>query len=284
MKEILEVVTQEVSRIAGKKVDPAVVRNSLLFTTASVMGLKRVYYVKNGIRKYANFFGITLAPSGEGKDLSLKICEDMFQGALVPYPKVVKADFERLNGPLPTGEGGNDDQDYIAPSQYKVSLEGTSQGMMRVANFYNRTDRGSLNVISTEFGHELSSSVLPILTKLWQEAKADGSTNVNEKYPPVADVPTNILLFGSNAPFERNGVKHEQLVEAIEAGLARRTFFVWSARDSIEEYRERETYSGIIEEFGKQVIEHIKASTSGYRWTDEAVDALERYKSRLPSS
>ena len=251
MKEILNLLTNEVSRIAGKEVDPAIVRNSLLFTTASVMGLKRMHYIKNGVRKYANFLGITLAPSGAGKDVSLGICEDMYD-VLKFYSDIVKENFNTLNGPTPASDG-NDEQDYIVPLQYKVSLQGTSQGMMRVANFYNRTEVGSLNVVSTEFGHELNSETLPVLTKLWQEAKADGSTNVNEKYPPVSEVPTNIILFGSNAPFERNGRKHDALVEAIEAGLARRTFFVWHDSDTIQPTGSTKSLMKDIVEFGNQV-------------------------------
>jgi len=282
MKEILKLLTHEVSRIAAKEVDPAIVRNSLLFTMASVMGLKRMHYTRNNVKKYANFFGITIAPSGEGKDLSLMVCEDMFANTIEIYTKVTEERFRALNDKLPTGDTGNEEMDFIVPSQYKVSLQGTSQGMMRVANFYNRTDKGSLNVVSTEFGHELNSDTLPVLTKLWQEAKADGSTNVNEKYPPVSDVPTNIILFGSNAPFERNGKRHDMLVETIESGLARRTYFVWSDSDTIRtiEYG-RESLRDDIREYGKAVVENILGHGEQVYFSPEAEKELSRYKSRL---
>ena len=75
MEKILEAVTQEVSRVTGREVNKQIVRNALLYVTASMMGLSRIYLESNGTKRYANFFGIRIAPSGDGKDKSLDIAE-----------------------------------------------------------------------------------------------------------------------------------------------------------------------------------------------------------------
>jgi len=150
----------------------------------------------------------------------------MFEKYIEMYVPIVNDNFKALSKPLPTGEQVGE-EDYIPPQGYTFPLRGSVEGMMRAGNYYNRTSIGSLNVVSTEFGSEYNPEVLPVLTTLWQDARADGSTNVNQKYPPIVDVPTNTLLFGSAAAFHKNEKKHQYLEEAITTGFARRSNFVW---------------------------------------------------------
>jgi len=250
LNRLADIVAREASFRARKKISKHIAMNSILFALSSLSSYARAYIGNEDTKRYVNYFGITFAMSGDGKDLTLAIAEELIgitkieeESGKTPYIRKVIANFEAGNSPLPTGDIVNDAADYIVPTQYKVALQGTKEGMMRTANFYNRTSLGSLNVISTEFGDELMNvTSLSLLTTLWQDAKADGSTNVNEKYKPVNNVPTNILLFGSPAPFVRDQKKHHNLAGSIESGLARRTYFVWEEKSPIEPYRGNSTF------------------------------------------
>ena len=288
LNRLAEAVAREASFRARKKISIDIAMNSVLFALSSLSSYARAHIGEGNNKRYVNYFGITFAMSGDGKDLTLSIAEEILGITKVdgqvasPYIRNVIANFESLNRNLPTGDSVNDNTDYIVPTQYKVALQGTKEGMMRVANFYNRTTLGSLNVISTEFGDELLNvTSLSLLTTLWQDAKADGSTNVNEKYKPVNDVPTNILLFGSPAPFVRDQRKHHNLAGSIESGLARRTFFVWEEKMHIEIYREESTFIGDIE-VGSEVRTMISSSQDRQMaFSEEATNMILAYSNDL---
>jgi hypothetical protein len=257
---VLGKIKEAVEERTGKAVSMKLVRNSFLFTIASVSGISRQRFIGTKAReKYINFFGMSFAELGAGKDTSLDVCEDIFSDATSSYEKIVQKNFGDLNGPLPSGDTGSTEVEFMVPTSWFVPLRGSIEGMMRTANFYNMTEKGSLNVVSTEFGSEYNKEVIPLLTTLWQSAKAHGSTNVNEKYPPVDDVPTNVLLFGSPKPFRRNESKHASLVETIEAGFARRAIFVWNDLEEVKAVNGAADWEA-LKEYAEQVrlflIEH----------------------------
>lgn len=257
MYRILELLNNEANHEARKLVPRKLVESSFFFVLASIAGMKRKQFrSSNGKMQYANFFGISMAGSGVGKDTALKAAERMFIRYIDQYPTKVKDNFNSLNTIIPSGERPGEEVDYIPPTKYKFPLRGSLEGMMRAANFYNRTDVGSLNVVSTEFGNEFNPEVIPILTTLWQDAYADGSTNVNEKYPPVNDVPTNVLLFGSSVVFTKNEKKHAYLAENIESGFGRRCQFAWVESPNIELYDEPSEINE-LQDYAQQVVTFI---------------------------
>jgi len=268
--------------------DGDITTNNLFFILGAMATHNRIKLMKNDKLRYANYFGITMAMSGSGKDLTLSVAEslvginDKDENGKHYIESAYRANFESLNGLLPNGDKVNDEVDYIVPTQYKTALQGTKEGMMRVANFFNRCSVGSLNVISTEFGDELiNSNTLPTLTTLWQDAKADGSTNVNEKYKPVSDVPTNVMLFGSPAPFIKDQKKHHILASAIESGLARRTFFVWKEHDKIKRFND-----SFDEEQALAFGEELKLFMASKRdaimvFSKEALERIDEYNEKL---
>ena len=274
--EILDHLNRVAAHRTGSRINVKILRNSFLFTLASMAGLTRQRFKgTNGEERYVNFFGVTMADIGTGKDTSLDICEEMFNNIASIYMDITKQDYTRLNGPLPNGDGSGDN-DVIVPTQWITPLRGSIEGMMRTANFYNNTERGSLNVVSTEFGAEFNKEVIPLLTTLWQSAKAHGSTNVNEKYPPVNDVPTNVLLFGSPKPFRRNEKKHDSLVETIESGFARRAIFVWNDFEDIT-LSDEEPDNEAITEYAEQIEEYLKRKET-LQFTDDAKIRLQEYR------
>ena len=278
---IITEVQKYANEIAGKKVPRQLVENGIFFTMSSISGMNRLRFIgMNGKEQYANFFGVSIADSGVGKDTALKAAYGMFEKQLSRYPEIVKNNFESLNQVLPTGEKLNALTDFIVPTSYSFPLRGSVEGMMRAGNFYNRTSIGSLNVISTEFGSEYNPEVLPILTTLWQDAKADGSTNVNEKYPPINDVPTNTLLFGAASAFHKNDKKHAYLSEAIESGFARRCNFVWVEAGQIETYTYEKSIIDSLQDYASQVI-HNMQEIEIVKMENDAKEEIKAYLNEL---
>ncbi|OQX82757.1 MAG: hypothetical protein B6D63_07265 [Candidatus Latescibacteria bacterium 4484_7] len=274
MRKIVDEILKVVEERVGSRVDRPIVENSFLFTVASIAGLRRMRYYNKGRENYITFFGTTFAGQGSGKDTSLDVCEEMF-GVFDDVPAILKDNYDKMNGPLPTGDEV-ENINFIVPTTWIVSLRGSIEGMMRTANFYDKLSVGSLNVLSTEFGADFNREVLPLLMKLWQSAKAEGQTNVNEMYPNIEDVPTNILLFGSPKPFKRNEKKHNDLVEIIDSGLGRRTIFVWRDKTAIED---SESVGDILslKEYGNQLVEYVKGKKS-IDFDDEAGERIVSYR------
>ena len=280
MIDIIKHVQEQSNHIATKEVDISLVENGFFFVLSAIGGLSRQKFeTMNGKLQYANFFGVSMADSGAGKDTALKAAQNMFGKYLDMYTDLVKKNFADLGGTLPNGANVSDEVDYLEPTSYSFPLRGSVEGMMRAGNYYNKTDLGSLNVISTEFGSEYNPEVLPVLTTLWQDAKADGSTNVNQKYPPIFDVPTNTLLFGSASAFHKNDKKHAYLEEAIESGFARRCNFVWVEAGKIVAVANEDNRDS-LKEYADQIVAILRKKTV-IRFSAEATGRLMAYKSEL---
>ena len=270
--------------VSNTTIKKELIQNALLYVVASMMGMNRVKIAKidSSMVKPANFFGMVLAPSGYGKDLSLNIVELAFKKYIDVYQDRVAANFNAHHAEIPTGEMIDTPQ-HIIPRDYKVELRGSIEGIMRVANYFDGATIGSLNVISTEFGGELDQDNLTILTKLWQEGKNGGSTNVNEKYPPVNNVQTNILLFGSQPDFVSNKAKHDILATKIKAGLARRSIFVYVEHERSEPIaNDIHVTEGELEAIADEIINTLKkleeSSASTYLITDDCKEIIDEYR------
>lgn len=207
------------------KIDENIVINNLFFFIGSILGLKRVKV--NG--KFANYFGITFAPSGSGKDYSLDLIEKTFK---FDYVEILTDDFKECN-PEPISGSFNEDG-FNVPNNYKIPLQGTLEGLLAVSQFFDRINKGSINLVETEFGSIMNKNITNTLIKLWQSGTFDGSVNVHNKYKPVYNVPSNVILFGSPSTFERDSNKQAELLDILESGLARRCFFVNSNNNKIE--------------------------------------------------
>jgi len=261
MKKIIDLVHKEVCRITkNANVNKNITQNALLFTASALIGVRRMKIIHNGQESFINFFGVTFANSGAGKDVALSICEKMFELDTDKYVNVLKQNFKNL-----TSEKDNDiadieeDIDYIIPSKYSVPLRGSVEGIMRVGNFFNHTTLGSFNITSSEFAHEINKDNLTILTKLWQSGSNDGSTNVNEKYKPISNIPSNILLYGTYEPFKQDNKLHQELNEILVSALARRSLFALSDNEDKIYLDNVQSNMNILIDFGKQFKEHIKS-------------------------
>ena len=280
MIQIIEHVKDQADHIATKEVDIALVENGFFFVLSSIAGMSRQQFeTMNHKMQYSNFFGVSMAGSGAGKDTALKAAQNMFEKQIEAYTDIVKKNFDELGGNLPDGTVINGEVDYLVPQSYSFPLRGSVEGMMRAGNYYNKTNIGSLNVISTEFGSEYNPEVLPVLTTLWQDAKADGSTNVNQKYPPIFDVPTNTLLFGSASAFHKNDKKHAYLEEAIESGFARRCNFVWVEAGKIISVSNEDNRT-TLQEYAEQIVVLLRKQEA-IRFSSEAKKALLEYREKL---
>jgi len=262
-KKIIQVAKNNIEAKIGKEIKEEVLYNSLLFTVASVIGIKRLKVEDN----YINYIGITFGRSGVGKDISLKIFED----ALEPLQHYIE---------IISKNNFTEDENSIVPNAYKIPLLGTLFGAMRVANFLQSIKKGSLNIVENEFGSVMNRQITDFITKLWQDGNSMGSVNVNEKYPPIKNLPTNALLFGTLSPFERDDKKYNELVETLETGFARRAFIINVNLNKINEITKVTTQS--LDELFKPILEHIRTyPTSTITLTKEAKNRITMYRRKL---
>lgn len=285
MKDIINLAHKEVCRITkNANVNKNITLNALLFTASSALGTRRLKILHNGELSYINFFGTTFANSGTGKDVALNVCEKIFDLNNKNYIEMLKLNFKQLNAELPTDTIEQDNKiDYITPSKYSTPLRGSVEGIMRVGNFFNKTSLGAFNITSGEFAHEINKQNLAILTKLWQSGSNDGSTNVNEKYKPINNIPTNILLYGSYEPFKQDIKLHKELNEMLISGLARRSFFAIDDNNDKKYIKNKiESNFDILLDYGKEFKEHIKTlNTNIIKIESEAEKLLIKYMDKV---
>jgi len=260
-EDIVKEVVEEAENISGKKVEPLIAINQVLFVYGSLVGLKRL---KIGDR-YINHMGVTFAPSGAGKDLVLSILENNLE-PIKGYADIVQKFFNE-----------DVDDSMIVPTKYKTPLIGSVQGAMRVANYLSKCKFGSFNIMENEFGSNMNKQTVELLIKLWQDGSSLGSVNVNEKYPPIENLPTNALLFGTISPFERDDKKYKDLVEVLETGFARRALFFNIIIDKIELVTKKHKVDLSVLNKALENIKNIKY----FYIPKEAEEHLAQYRKKL---
>ena len=255
-QRFIDSVHEEAEYRIGKRINKKITENAMWFVVGSLASTMML--------KQTNFYGVTLARSGTGKDATLKTIENVFEPFCSKFTENVTSEFKMLNGTLPEGNETDGEVDYIVPTSYKVPVRGTIEGFMRVANFFNKIDIGSLNVISSEIGNDFSSSdAVEVLVELWEDGNFNGMNTVNEKYKPVENVRTNMLLFGSQDVFKNSESKLNQLRNLVTSGLGRRSLFVWIDYENIEllDKNDRISDMEMLKDYAEKVVEHaIKLS------------------------
>jgi len=265
MKNIIEEAGKYASVLTGRKIDYNLVLNSFLFITASIAGMSRIS-VNNS---FVNFLGVSFAPSGFGKDLSLSIMEN---NSFVKYFQDI------IDGIIRKYEIDIEDDALIIPSSYKIPLNGTIEGVMRLGNFYNTIPVGSINIVENEFGSMFNKDILNFIIKMYQDGRSDGAITVNQKYRKISDVPLNALLFGSITPFENDTKLYNTFISTLKSGLARRCIFVNINNNRIEPSNE-EYYDKF--EYPEDIIEFIKDNIGLNYDIDFIYDLLDEYNLKL---
>lgn len=176
-----------------------------------------------------NYYGITFANSGRGKDLSVSIAFKMIQPIIDSY-------LARLEYLVIANAEKNIDMS-MPPLEHK---EGTNSGFLQDRNTLDILKIGSTNIRVEELVSVLKSSdfeqVLNLLTESWQEGSNAARSFKSYISPKIEHVPCNCLLYSSPEGFRNESNKQFQnFVDNLSNGMARRSYVVFDESDVIME-------------------------------------------------
>jgi len=215
--------------IASKKEAPAVHDAITLNTihyylgTLATASLARYRFDSNNIP--INFYGVTLAESGGGKDRSVEIVKRMVADGLAMYQYKLELEFDKFVKKMPMKER------FSIP--WLEFGAGTAEGIMETRNHISMVGFGVTNWVVPEIQDALAESdgIMSQIVKAWERGNTDGKNSKSTKYPPVNDVPMNVLCYGSPMKSRDDFLSMEKLRNALSNGLARRSFVVSIPRD-----------------------------------------------------
>ena len=172
-----------------------------------------------------NYYGITFANSGRGKDLSVSI-------AMKFVEPIIDAYNSRLSDLVISHQEQN--VDMSIPSL--ENKEGTTSGFLQDRNVLDVLKVGSTNIRVEELVSVLKSSdfeqVLNMLTESWQEGSNASRSFKSYMSPKINFVPANCLLYSSPEGFRNEGNKQFQgFVDNLSNGMARRSYVVFDESD-----------------------------------------------------
>lgn len=194
-----------------------------------------------------NYYGVTFANSGRGKDLSVSIALKMISGVIDRYNTRLE---DIVSSYVSRGVEMN------IPSL--ENKEGTTSGFLQDRNVLDIIKIGSTNIRVEELVSVLKTSdfeqVLNLLTESWQDGSNASRSFKSYMSPKVEFVPANALLYSSPEGFRNEGNKQFQgFVDNLANGMARRSYIVFDESDV-------EAESEPTEESLKQYAENIKQS------------------------
>lgn len=213
-----------------------------------------------------NYYGVSFANSGRGKDLSVSVAKSIVGDCINLYAEELTS---IINSSDLTRE-----EISIPALEHK---EGTASGFLQDRLLLDSLGLGCTNVRVEELVSVLKSSdfeqVINLLTESWQEGSNSARAFKTYNSPKINSVPTNCLLYSSPEGFRNNSNKQfANFVDNLANGLARRAFVVFDETEvTIEDMPTAEEI--LIEadelEKSKELLTELKAY---------ALDCVKKFK------
>lgn len=172
-----------------------------------------------------NYYGITFANSGRGKDLSVSIAMKFVESIIETYRSKLETRVmqQQMQG-----------NDISIPSV--ENKEGTSSGFLQDRNTLDILGIGSTNIRVEELVSVLKTGdfeqVLNMLTESWQEGQNASRAFKSYVSPKINFVPSNCLLYTSPEGFRSEGNKQfSNFTDNLANGMARRSYIVFDESD-----------------------------------------------------
>jgi hypothetical protein len=204
----------------ARKTNPLIYESALYYFGSIVLNMYNYRKNYNGNDKYIKYYGMVLAGSGSGKSFAIKTVESLFD----------KLQFYRNNMRFVyvnhyNGSAENDIYKYMPAAT--SSLEGTKEGLFKVAQSQAMSGYGSLNLISEEIGDTASGSIelMHKLKELYDgkyRAKIIKGSKDDDPEVDIDHIVANVLMMGSD---DGVGTETRNKLESLaKSGLYRRSF------------------------------------------------------------
>jgi hypothetical protein len=223
-----------------------------------------------------NIYSIALAPSGFSKGKSMNILNQMFSGfrdifknrLFYSYPEehIKKiANFYNMKYGIPVNDKLAELRtQYFNSAKFIYEFPiATIEGIRSLRTKLSIAGIGSTNMVIDEIGSTIRNQLIKDSITYGLETYDLGLAtpkllkyNGEEAYD--ANVPNNILMFGSQSTLLDNGESEKSFIEFLEAGYARRLLFAVEEKQSIVIKSAEERYVEILSNEQSIMFEHLK--------------------------
>lgn len=210
---------------------PELFYNALFFNVAVASGIANIKIIRDsnsGSKEtIPNYFGITFAEMGVGKDFSFNLASYLFKEIFNSYV----AHSEQFYNSKYDSKADKGDIRYISVSSPFIPVNSSWQGIQKTAQTVADQNFGGVAIISDELADNITgmSDILTMMKTAWDTGTSRGPVNVTEGgkgYFEAKGVPFNSLLFGAPGPFNLVPKKKEKLHEYYLSGGVRRSFIL----------------------------------------------------------
>jgi len=259
-------------------IHPMIVMNSIHYLMGAFTSINRVKYSTiSGSSVLVNYFGLTLAPSGKGKDRSVDLAKQCFSGAAMAYSSELTKRYSKFNSsnpddavPLPEFEFQRATPEGFLQNRVNISTVGYGVSCLKIPEIQDMLS----NVGSVEFFSDI--------TIAWEKGESGAKSNRGKPIPSVYGVPANIIVYGSPVGVHSASKEKELLSRALATGLARRTFLVSVSKEEVDALAKAKYDSGFRpsnneDEFDKLRSKIKEVFDQGEVTLSMTPDALDRY-------
>jgi len=212
VKEIVKAI-----KLQNSSVHNSIAMNAVHYNLGMLPAIKRAELVLPGVssKVYLNYFGLSLAESGTGKDLSDSVAKKMTERCLKNYV----SELDSLISAAPFRE--------MQPPQFEFS-KATPEGLLQTRANIDVLGFGLTNLRISEIQDYLAGGTnLDFFTDIvdsWETGSTAGKSTKASPIPAVHGQPMNIILYGSPGKLLRGSRHGEMLHDKLGSGLGRRSF------------------------------------------------------------
>lgn len=176
-----------------------------------------------------NFFGITFAGTGEGKDFVFDLTLKQFHNLDKHYNKMLHKKFNKIVSSVTDCGLDFKVPNYALPSGIMTSIDGTPEGFQKIMQGMAYASNFSLNISHSEIGDIIMSvDMLSRIKEAWDSGRGKGKTIAGGGYFDVDNIPVNVFLYGTPYSIKSNPIKIEKMKSELINGFGRRSFVFYS--------------------------------------------------------
>lgn len=204
--------------------------NAIHYTLGLVASAQRAKFHIDKSDLPINYFGLTLAGSGEGKDRSVEIAKKILAPVIEMYQLALEHHFAKFNAALGP-------KDKPIPMPMFEFERATIEGFLSPRVDIQTVGFGCTNLRIPEIQDMLSSKdsleIFSEVVKAWESGDTGGKTNRGAPIAPTVGIPVNVLVYGSPNAIKTNKQLSEQLLKMLTSGLGRRAFLAVPAKHEV---------------------------------------------------
>ncbi len=261
------------------KTPKEIVENALWFYIACKVGIFRQEIEIDGKVLPLNYYAITVAQSGIGKDYSYSEIDKLFNVDYEQIRDYLIGKFDEVNElPIEIGNG-LELKDFI-PHADTCSIKGSIQGLYTVAEAISANSVGSLNILNNEIMDIIEGSNIEALKEMF-DGTMQGELIKSKVNKNLDGLHVNCLLFGSGIGIKKDKKIYSYFNRALTSGMYRRSFVLYVEAKKIERSKVIKADTPNIEPFKLWLNETRSKHIEPLGMSDEALEYCETIKDEL---